>query len=217
MDDERRVAWVARQLTATYGEVEASVGDPVETLVLTILSQNTNDRNRDRAYRGLMERFGDLAGVRKAEVTEIAEAVRPAGLHQRKASHISGVLARITAERGGLDLSFLADLSLGDGLSWLLESPGVGKKTAGIVLLFSFGKPYFPVDTHIRRVMTRLGVIRGRQDPHDRMNGVLPADAEFLRALHLHTIRLGREYCHPQCPECPECPLGRHCSREGVA
>jgi endonuclease-3 len=103
-------------------------------------------------------------------------------------------------------------------MRWLTASRGVGKKTAGIVLLFSYDKPYFPVDTHIRRISTRLNLIDPRDDPHDRLNAVVPKDAERLRSWHLLLIRLGREICHPRFPECDRCPLAARCpARESIA
>jgi endonuclease-3 len=96
-------------------------------------------------------------------------------------------------------------------MAWLLSFPGVGKKTAGIVMLFSFDKPYFPVDTHIKRVTQRLGLVRSKDDPHIRMNEIIPHDAALMRRLHLQLIRLGRELCHPRKPDCVDCPLRERC------
>lgn len=178
----------------------------------TILSQNTNDANRDRAYETLLARFGSLGIVKDAPAEEIAQAIRIGGLHRQKAVRIKEVLERIENDQGALDLSFLDVLPLAEAMTWLLASPGVGKKTAGIVLLFSFCKPYFPVDTHIRRTLTRVGLVEPRADPHDRMNSLLPPDVALMIALHLHLIRLGRETCHPRNPECEICPLHTECA-----
>ena len=212
MKPRPKIQWIAAQLRAHYGKISLSPQDPVKTLVRTILSQNTNDANRDRAYDALLSQFGRLETVRKASEREIAQAIRTGGLHRQKAVWIKQVLARIEGEQGALDLSFLDALSLEAAMAWLLASPGVGKKTAGIVLLFSFRKPYFPVDTHIRRVLTRVGLIKTCEDPHDRLNRLLPSDVEFMTALHLHLIRLGREVCHPRRPECTICPLRPQCA-----
>ena len=206
-----KVKWIAGRLSACYGEISLSKRDPVETLVKTILSQNTNDGNRDRAYRSLLNRFGGLAAAKGARVGKIAEAIRVGGLHRQKALRIKQVLQRIEQEQGSLDLSFLGRLSLDEAMAWLLASPGVGKKTAGIVVLFSFGKPYFPIDTHIRRVLTRVGLVEAKKDPHDQLNALLPKDPQFMATFHLHLIRLGREVCHPRRPDCPFCPLHGGC------
>ena len=184
----------------------------MEELITTILSQNTNDTNRDRAYRSLIDRFGSFKAVMDAPVGEIAEAIKIGGLHNQKSLRIKNVLTRTMQERGSLDVSFLADLPLEQAMSWLLSFPGVGRKTAGIVMLFSFDRPYFPVDTHIKRVMQRLGLVEKREDPHRRMNELLPPDPAFMRQLHLHLIRLGREVCHPRKPECSSCPVSEHCA-----
>ena len=211
MKSSETILWMAERLGERFGPISIPLEDPVETLVLTILSQNTNDTNRDRAYASLVETFGDLESVRSAPIEKIAEAIRSGGLHQQKAKHISDVLRRIHNVRGRLDLSFLGGMDTTDALAWLQASPGVGPKTAGIVLLFAFNKPFFPVDTHIRRVLGRMGLVASSEDPHRPMNRWLPADPELMRRLHLQMIRLGREVCHPRKPECGDCPLGARC------
>jgi len=211
MSRTKTVLWIARELDERFGEVEDRPDDPVETLVATILSQNTNDSNRDRAYRSLIERFGTLEAVADADEDEIAGAIRIGGLHHGKARSIKGSLRRIIEKRRRLDLSFLSGLTIEEGLDWLLSLPGVGNKTAGIILLFSFDKPYFPVDTHIRRVLGRVGLIENGEDPHRVMNRILPKDPVLMRRLHLHLIRLGRTTCHPRHPDCPTCPLSPGC------
>jgi endonuclease-3 len=199
-------------LAARFGAQTMSRTDPVETLVRTILSQNTTNVNRDRAYTSLLTQFLSLDRIADAEEAEVAEAIRVGGLHQQKARSIVTALRRIREKQGDLDLSFLDDLDLESSLEWLLALPGVGRKTAGIVLLFSFRKPYFPIDTHIGRVLTRVGLIRGREEPHRRMNAVLPADPELMATLHLLLIHLGRTICHPRRPNCPICPIRARCS-----
>jgi endonuclease-3 len=211
MQPRSKIRWIAERLRTVYGEVSISRNDPIETLVRTILSQNTNDANRDRAYRALLDRFGTFRAVKEAPVTEIAQAIRAGGLHRQKATRIKQVLKRIKEENGSLDLTFLKDLSLEEATAWLLASPGVGKKTAGIVMLFAFHKPYFPVDTHIRRILVRVGVVEPTEDPHDRMNHMLPPDVEFMMDLHLNLIRLGREICKSRRPQCTICPLLAQC------
>ena len=203
--------WVEERLRGLYGEVPFGHQDPLETLIATILSQNTTDTNSGRAYASLLERFGTLDRVRKAPLEEIAEAIRIGGLHHAKALVIQRVLARIAGERGRLDLSFLRELPPDEAKAWLLASPGVGNKTAGIVLLFSLGEPCFPVDTHVRRVATRLGLLVERGDPHRELNALLPKDPRFMANLHLHLVLHGRETCHPRGPECGRCVLAARC------
>jgi endonuclease-3 len=186
---------------------------PLDELVSTILSQNTNDNNRDRAFQGLTSRFPTWEAVRDAPEAEVIEAIRPAGLANQKGPRIQQVLREITAERGELDLSFLADLPVEEAKQWLLRFKGVGPKTAAIVLLFSLGKPAFPVDTHVHRVTGRLGLrppAMNADQSHDYLAGLLPADTYF--AAHLNLIRLGREICTARRPDCPRCPLKGLCA-----
>ncbi|HHR85720.1 MAG TPA: endonuclease III [Candidatus Acetothermia bacterium] len=211
MNAKKKIDWIEKRLLDRYSEVEIARSDPIEELITTILSQNTNDTNRDRACRSLIEHFGNLKEVMDAPADEIAEAIKIGGLHNQKSIRIKNILERIARERGSLDISFLAELPLDEAMNWLLSFPGVGKKTAGIVMLFSFDKPYFPVDTHIRRVTQRLGLVGTKDDPHQRMNELLPPDSGLMRRLHLHLIRLGREVCHPRNPDCPNCPLSERC------
>jgi len=206
-----RAVRLADRLTAHFGAPRIRRPDPVEELVLTILSQNTNDTNRDRAYASLLARFGTLDAVRTARSDAIGRAIRVGGLHRQKSARIKAVLQRIHSEQGKLDVSFLGEMELDAAIAWLLVSPGVGKKTAGIVMLFSFGKPYFPVDTHIRRVLTRVGLINEKGDPHDQANALLPRDPTLMSTLHLLIIQLGREICRPRKPDCPNCPIRAEC------
>jgi len=215
MGYEDDAQWMVDRLADRFGVPPDEAEDPVETLVLTILSQNTTDVNRDRAYATLRERFPDLVKLADAPEAQIADAIRPAGLQTQKAHAIRVALRRILAERGTLDLAFLRTTSQDAALAWLLDLPGVGHKTAGIVLLFSFGIPYFPVDTHIRRVLTRIGWLRNGEDPHRRANEILPRDASTMRALHLQWIRLGRTLCRPRTPRCDECPIDARCTYGG--
>ena len=217
MDASEQALRLADRLTEHFGSPDIERRDPVEELVLTILSQNTNDTNRDRAFASLLEHFGSLNNVRTAAVDAIGRAIRVGGLHRQKSERIRRVLERIHRERGGLDLSFLGEMPLQAAMEWLLASPGVGKKTAGIVLLFSFGRPYFPVDTHVRRVLTRVGLIVAGGDPHDQANALLPPDPVLMSTLHLLVIRLGREICHPRTPECSRCPISAECAWAAAA
>ena len=211
MNPREIVRWIDARLTEDYGPVPTALDDPVETLVLTILSQNTNDTNRDRAYASLLKAFGSLDAVRSQSPEVVADAIHIGGLHRQKARSILHALDRIAKDRGTLDLSFLGERPMDEALAWLLCLPGVGKKTAGIVLLFSFDRPYFPVDTHIRRIATRIGILSEQDDPHDRMNGILPSDSPLMRRLHLHLISHGRSICKARNPSCSVCTLRTVC------
>lgn len=211
MNDATKIAWIVSRLIKFYGVPTVQFLDPIENLILTILSQNTNDVNRDRAFASLMKRFGTFAAVGAASQKDIASAIQIGGLQQQKARSIHEALDRIMNVQGCLDLAFLNYLPLEDALSWLLSLPGVGPKTAAIVLLFSFDRPVFPADTHIRRVMNRMGLVPQRGDPHQRLNKLLPDDSLLMQRLHLLTICLGREVCHPRKPDCARCPLCSEC------
>lgn len=190
---------------------QASV--PLDELVNTILSQNTNDRNRDVAYNNLRARFATWEEVRDADPREVVEAVRPAGLANQKGPRIQSVLRQITEERGELKLDFLFDLSAEDAFAWLTRFKGVGPKTASIVLQFSLAKPAFPVDTHVYRVSGRIGLRPERmtvEQAHEFLARLF--DPEQYGPGHLNLIRLGREICHARKPACEICPVRPWCN-----
>jgi len=204
---------VHRRLLARYGEPSWQEQLPIlDELISTILSQNTNDNNRDRAFRQLKEHFATWEDVRDAETSEVITAIRSAGLANQKGSRIRKILGQITAARGSLDLDFLRSLTADDAMKWLLQFKGVGPKTASIVLLFSLGKPAFPVDTHIYRVTGRIG-LRPEKMTHEQAHLHLAElfPPETYPAAHLNIIRLGREVCHPRKPECEVCVLQSLC------
>jgi endonuclease III len=211
MNAATKIIWIATQLAEQFGTPKIELIDPIENLVLTILSQNTNDNNRDRAFASLMSTFETFDRIRLAPIDEVAKAIQVGGLQQQKSRSIQKALQQIRIEQGNLELAFLNELSLFDALKWLTGLPGVGPKTAGIVLLFSFERPYFPADTHIRRIMIRMGLVPERGDPHSRLNELLPADSVLMQRLHLLTIQLGRELCHPRNPNCEQCSLQPEC------
>jgi endonuclease-3 len=184
----------------------------VDELVSTILSQNTNDSNRDRAYQSLRRTFPTWELVRDAPVEDVVQAIRPAGLANQKGPRIQQVLREITAQHGNLNLDFLNDLPPEEVSAWLRGFKGVGPKTAAIVLLFSLGKPAFPVDTHIYRVSGRIGLRPEKMNPeqaHAHLARLLPPDSYY--AAHLNLIRLGREICQARRPKCSICPLTDLC------
>jgi endonuclease-3 len=205
---------VHRRLIDAYGEPDWRPHmDPVSVLVSTILSQNTNDINRDRAFKELRQRFSDWEEVRDADVEEIKDAIRISGLANTKAPAIQRALRRITEERGELSLDFLRDMDVEDAKEWLTAIKGVGIKTASIVLLFSLGKPAFPVDTHVHRVTQRLGLIGpkdSREKAHRILEETLPENTYY--AFHLNVIRHGREICVAGTPRCEECLLNDICA-----
>ena len=185
---------------------------PLDELVSTILSQNTNDHNRDLAFNHLKSLYPNWETVRDTPEAEIIAAIRIAGLANQKGPRIQQVLRQITVERGALDLTFLNDLPIEEARQWLLRFKGVGRKTAAIVLQFSLGRPAFPVDTHIYRVSGRLGLRPSGlnlEKTHDLLEASIAPEQYY--AAHLNIIRLGREICHARNPECPRCPLADIC------
>jgi endonuclease-3 len=213
MDLSQRAISVHQQLLEAYGYPEwRHPMPPLDELVSTILSQNTNDANRDRAYQSLRTRFPTWEEVRDAPAVEVIAAIRSAGLANRKGARIQAVLREISAEVGSLDISFLADLTTEEAYQWLIHFKGVGPKTAAIVLQFSLNKPAFPVDTHIYRVTGRIGLRPAKmsaEQAHTHLANLLPPETYY--PMHLNLIRLGREICHPRQPECERCPVRNLC------
>jgi endonuclease-3 len=208
-----RALAIHQRLLDMYGEPEwRRPLPPLDELISTILSQNTNDRNRDRAFDALRARFPNWEAVRDAPLEAVIEAIRPAGLANQKARRIQEVLREITRLRGALELDFLQDLPLEEARSWLMQFKGVGPKTAAIVLLFSLGRPAFPVDTHIYRVSGRIGLRPAEmtvEETHAWLESLLPPETWY--AAHLNLIRLGREVCQARRPQCDRCPIREFC------
>jgi endonuclease-3 len=205
---------IHRALLKTYGEPKRSPMDAVSELVCTILSQNTNDANRDRAYTALRARFATWEQVRDAPARHVVAAIRPAGLANQKGPRIQKVLRRITELNPGLPLNidFLAELPVEEAKQWLLSLDGVGPKTAAIVLLFSLNRPAFPVDTHVHRVTTRLGLIpegASAEKAHTLLEALVPPEWYF--SFHINVITHGRAVCKARKPRCPDCPLEKRC------
>ncbi|RMF36753.1 MAG: endonuclease III [Chloroflexi bacterium] len=204
---------VHRRLVEQYGQRPWRPRlDPVAELVSTILSQNTNDRLRDRAFQRLRERFPTWEAVRDAPVEAIVEAIRVAGLGQQKARRIKEALQRISRERGTLELDFLRQMPVEEARRWLTSFNGIGPKTAAIILLFALGMPAFPVDTHVHRVSRRLGLIppgTSREKAHRLLEEMMPPETYYT--FHLNLIRHGREVCQARRPRCERCFLKDLC------
>ena len=209
MADRRKLRTIRDRLRREYGRpVLRAHRAPVDELVLTVLSQNTNDRNRDVAYGRLRERFSSWDEVREAPVEEIEDAIRPGGLAPTKAVRIKQMLEAIDGD----DLVWMEEAPLGEARDYLCDLPGVGRKTAACVLLFSYGRPDVPVDTHVYRVGTRLGLWPERtslEQAHDEMLRLV--DPEDAYEIHVLLIRHGRRTCTARNPDCPGCPLKRIC------
>ena len=209
-----RALQIHKSLLAFYGEpIWRNPLPAVDELVSTILSQNTNDNNRDKAFEALRAHYPQgWEVVRDAPAADVVECIRVAGLANQKGPRIQQVLKQITAERGSLDLGFLSELPLEEARAWLMKFNGVGPKTAAIVLCFSLGRPAFPVDTHIYRVTGRIGLRPEKisvEDAHPLLESLFPPETYY--AAHLNIIRLGREICQARKAACERCPLQQLC------
>ena len=208
---------VMTQLGEMYGPVEWEPRyNPAEELVYTILSQHTSDINSERAFLNLMREFGTLEAIADASTDEIEEAIKSGGLAKQKSVRIKQVLNIVRSDVGSFDLSFLGEMPLEEAKAWLKDLPGVGPKTAAIILCFSLGMPAMPVDTHIYRVSQRLGLIGKKvsaDKAHDILEPMVSADDVF--AFHMFLIKHGRQVCKAQRPRCSECVLAWGCPSNG--
>jgi endonuclease-3 len=206
------------RLRLVYGVPQAAPhGHPIAELVLTVLSQSTNDRNRDVAYLALRERFSDWEALRDAPVDQIEEAIRPGGISKVKAARIKSILRAISEVDGEPSLDWLPGRSVSEAQAYLTSLPGVGRKTAACVLLFALGMRDVPVDTHVSRVGTRLALFRPKapfEELHDVMLAITPTGEEL--EFHMNLLRHGRRTCHARRPVCGDCALERMCPKVGV-
>jgi len=204
---------VAQALYAQYGyPTWRQALPPLDELVDCILSQSTTDANRDRAFAALKARFPSWEAVMLAPADDVIDTVRPAGLANQKGPRIQGVLRRIAEERGALDIGFLVDLPVDEAKAWLTSLDGVGPKTAAIVLCFAFGRPAFPVDTHVHRLGQRIGFLPvgiSADKAHPVMEAIVPPLDYY--PFHLNLIWHGRKVCHARLPACDQCVLTEHC------
>jgi endonuclease-3 len=208
---------VLERLEAVHGRGTKPRRDPVDELVLTILSQNTTDENRDRAWKALRKAFPDWESVRRAEPEALRAAIRPAGLGRQKAAAILAALDRLQRDRGRPSLDHLDAMDDREALEYLTGVRGVGTKTAACVLCFALRRPVLPVDTHVRRVSERLGWIEpgaSARRAHEVLNRTVPETLRFR--LHLALIAHGRATCSARRPECGSCVLASGCPRVGV-
>jgi endonuclease-3 len=207
-----RVLAIRDRLRELYGRpVNRPHGHPIAELVRTILSQNTNDRNRDVAYERLRAALPTWVEVRDAPVEVVEEAIKPGGLSLTKAPRIQAALRELPLEGGEPTLDWLAEADRDQAIGFLVELPGVGRKTAACVMIFALGRPEIPVDTHVHRVGGRLGLFPANasfERAHDEMLAI--TDPEDAYELHVNLITHGRRVCRPK-PRCGECELRRMC------
>jgi endonuclease III len=219
-----RVLRVRDRLREVYGiPLMRPHEQPIAELILTVLSQSTNDRNRDVAFLRLRTRLPSWEAVRDAPVAEIEEAIRPGGISKVKSVRIQAILRAMTERpgppgrraedtEGELSLDWLPDVELAEARDYLTELPGVGRKTAACVLLFAYGLRDVPVDTHVSRVGARLALLEDGapfERMHDQMLALTPPGQEL--ELHVNLLRHGRRTCHARSPECHDCALARMC------
>jgi endonuclease-3 len=179
-----------------------------------MLSHRTTQKNEDVAFQQMWARFGSWEAIRDAPVDELAESIAPSNFPEAKAPRIQETLARIIAERGEPSIDFLAALPAEEGLRWLMALPGVGIKTASLVLLFCFSKPIMPVDTHLHRVSGRLGLIGPKTSAdaaHRDLLALLPPEPHVLFNFHVDMLRHGQQLCIWGTPRCAKCPLTDVC------
>ena len=215
-DFERRAAKyapVAEALQSLYGVPQwRKHTPPMDELVSCILSQNTSDTNRDRGFDALKARYPDWQAVVDAPKEELIDTICMAGLANTKGPRIQQVLQMIYAECGDYTIDFLGNLPVDEAKAWLTALPGVGPKTAAIVLCFAFNRPAFPVDTHIHRVSKRIGFLPDNvsaERAHPVMEAIVPPEAYYT--FHINLIQHGRRICQARNPKCEQCPLTPHC------
>jgi len=219
MDIKARIIEILRRVNRAYGRPKPlRKTDPVDEIIRTVLSQNTNDRNSLAAFAILKKHFKSWEGVLRADTRRIAQLIKHAGLANIKARRIKEVLAEIKRREGRISLSLLKRLDPESGLEYLRSIKGVGPKTAACVLLFSFGKPVMPVDTHIYRVAGRLGLIGPKlsiEDAHKVLTKLIPK--HLIYEFHLGIIEHGRRTCKAQNPRCGFCVLYNMCAFKNKA
>ncbi|MGH2739829.1 MAG: endonuclease III domain-containing protein [Actinomycetota bacterium] len=208
-----RIAEIHSRLRRGYGPLNSPRRlEPLDELILTVLSQNTSDVNRDRAWVSLRTRFPSWDALAGARLRDVGRAIRVGGLANTKAPRILAILREIRTREGSFDLSWMHEASNGEIRDYLTSLPGVGPKTAACVLAFSLGRPALPVDTHVHRVATRLGLLPAKTNAvkaHDMLEALVPPRLRL--PMHVGLIRLGREVCKAGRPHCEECVLNDIC------
>jgi len=206
---------VTRRVARQYGEPHWSEKDPLSMLVIIVLSQRTRDRQTSVGYAGLKARFATWEEMRDAPVEDVQAAIAGVNWPELKAPRLQAIMRQITAERGALSLDFLCDLPLEESVTWLHRLHGVGPKTVACTLLFSCQKPVLPVDTHVRRVSMRLGLIGSKVTPeaaHSLLQALLPDDARTIYNYHNGLLEHGQQVCVSGRPRCERCVLTDLCA-----
>lgn len=188
----------------------------LDELVQTILSQSTTDNNSGRAFANLQERYMSWDDVRNAPFNELVDTIRVAGLARNKAKHIQNLLEYLYRTTGCYSIDHLTEMSTDQAFKWLVNIPGVGPKTAACTLMFAYGMPFMPVDTHVGRVSARLGIVNttNAEKAHHILHHAVPDAKKY--AYHVHLINLGRQICHARTPHCAKCPLFDLCPKISI-
>src|ERR1051325_3255165 len=212
--EEKPVGYIVQNLERAYGVPvnKWSGWDVLDMLVSVILSQATSDVNSDRTYDALKERFPTWDAVLRARESTIADTIRLGGLANQTAAVIKNLLRQIKERNGSLDLSFLRDAPPEEAAKYLSQFRGVGPKTVACTLLFACGQEIFPLDTHIFRVLRRVGLIPPKcsdEFAHAVMNRLVPPGKFY--SFHVNLIRHGRALCRPRDPLCERCPVVEYC------
>ena len=211
-EKQKKYRLIAPLLEATYGRKHWKRHDGMDELISCILSQSTTDANRDRGFEALKAQYPTWEQAHHAPEDELVETIRPAGLANSKAPYIQGSLATIFEERGDYNIDFIEELPVDEAKKWLQSLPGVGPKTAAIVLCFGYNRPAFPVDTHVHRTGKRIGFLPEKisaNKAHDHMEAIVPPEEYY--AFHLQLIYHGRALCKARNPQCEVCPIKQFC------
>jgi len=216
LDVKDKIAGSIPVLEKRFGIPILQLKDPLDELIVTILSQNTNDRNRDKAYRRLRDRFPTWQEALSADVSSIEEAIRSAGLGKQKSRRIKEILEWIRERFGGFTLSHLERMSDDEVIETLTARNGIGVKTAAVVLAFGFGRDICPVDTHVHRIAGRLGWVNHNATTEAAFYKIRPNIPSGKAAtFHLNLLKFGRTICTARNPDCSNCPLWNDCVWEG--
>lgn len=211
--EEKPILYIIQNLERTYGVPENKrVSDPLDMLVQIILSQATSDTNSDRTFAALKKRFPTWEQALRARTSTIANTIRSGGLANQKAQVIKNLLRQIKDEHGTLDLGFLHDLPAEEAREYLRQFRGIGPKTIACTLLFACRKDVFPLDTHIFRILRRVGLIPNKctdARAHQLMDQLVPTGKFY--SFHVNLIRHGRALCRPREPLCERCPIVEYC------
>jgi endonuclease-3 len=217
MSQIQLITAVLRRLDTHFGErTWHQSNEGLDELVQTILSQSTTDANSGRAFANLQQRYFDWNDVRHAPFDELVDVIRVAGLARNKAKHIQKLLEYLFHTTGRYSIDHLTEMPTDDAFKWLINIPGVGPKTAACTLMFAYGMPFMPVDTHVGRVSARLGIVdtTNAEKAHHILHHAIPDHEKY--AYHVHLIHLGRQICQARTPRCHQCPLTDFCPKIDV-